>query len=208
MKIKKTEVDLFHNIKSYFSKKFTFDISSTPLMFDNMKDIYELNKKWIFDFDVYLPTKKINLQRPLVWTLEQKQKFIELIINCRINTFSPAIPSIFVIKYMDRETVSYNKIEVIDWKQRLNTIIEFIDNKFPLNIFWKELYYKDLDNIIDKERNTSFANAYFDCEFITAFTINVRTNPITDEDKIRLFEMINWTWTPQDLEHIKKLKDS
>jgi len=105
-----------------------------------------MNEDWLFDFDVYLPTKEINLQRPMVWTLKQKQKFIELIIKNRVNTFSPPIPPIFIIQYKD----------------------------------------------------TNKNNAYI---------INVwQTKIVSDEDKIRLFEMINWTWTPQDLEHIENLK--
>ncbi len=33
-----------------------------------------------FDFEVYLPTKGTNLQRELVWTLEQKKELIKSII--------------------------------------------------------------------------------------------------------------------------------
>ena len=109
---------------------------------------------------------------------------------------------------MDRDSW-YTKIEVIDWKQRLNTIIEFIENKFPLEINWQKYFYKDLEkiNVNLHWNDLSFANMYFDKWMIEAYTINVyKSNPITDEDKIKLFETINWTWTPQDLEHIEKLK--
>jgi len=210
MKLETNTNNLNNQIVNYFKRDFSFEISSMPLFFEYTIDIYQdYYKEWILDFDVYLPTKKMNLQRPLVWNLEQKQKRIELIIKNRLNKFSPKTPPIFIIKYTDRDSW-YTKIEVIDWKQRLNTIIEFIDNKFPLEINWQKYFYKDLEKInVNLHWNyLSFINIYFDKWMIEAYTINVyKTNTITDEDKIKLFETINWTWTPQDLEHIKKLKN-
>jgi len=199
------------DILSYFKRDFTFEIHSMPLAFWQIKDIYEDYYAWgLLDFDVYLPTKKMNLQRPLVWNLEQKQKRIELIIKSRVNKFSPKPQPIFIIKYTDRR-LWYKKIEIIDWKQRLSTIIEFIENKFPLNINWREYFYKDLEkiNVSLRWHQLKFTDMYFNRETIEAHTIMVSDiDKITDEDKIKLFELINWTWTPQDLEHIKKLKNS
>ena len=42
----------------------------------SIKHILDPNWNITIDWDVYLPTKQMNLQRPLVWTLEQKQELI------------------------------------------------------------------------------------------------------------------------------------
>jgi len=48
------------------------------LVQDNMTVFYSMRmlKKYTLDFDVYLPSIGKNLQRPFVWTLEQKQALI------------------------------------------------------------------------------------------------------------------------------------
>ena len=71
-----------------------------------------------FDFDVWLPSKGMNLQRPLVWTLGQKQALIESVI---IRRFIPPISAIYTID---------DVYQVIDGKQRLNALISYLDNQF------------------------------------------------------------------------------
>ena len=71
-----------------------------------------------FDFDVYLPSKTMNLQRPLVWTQAQKEALIESII---VKRFIPPISAI----YTDESVY-----QVIDGKQRLTTLIAYLNNEF------------------------------------------------------------------------------
>ena len=63
-------------------------IPTSPVNFTYtcINEVHEINATgWpTYDFDVYLPTMKMNLQRPLVWTDEQKQAFIIAVLqgNC------------------------------------------------------------------------------------------------------------------------------
>ena len=41
-----------------------------------IKHILDPNWNITMDWDVYLPTKNLNLQRPFVWTLNQKRELI------------------------------------------------------------------------------------------------------------------------------------
>lgn len=55
-------------------KPFNFKIiKGSSMSINDFLDIYD---DIAVDYDVYLPTKRMNLQRPLVWTLEQKQELI------------------------------------------------------------------------------------------------------------------------------------
>ena len=62
-------------------------------------------------------------QRKLVWTLEEKQKLIDSILN------QYPIPLILLA---ERRSSSRNEYELIDGLQRLHTIVSFIENEFAL----------------------------------------------------------------------------
>ena len=138
-----------------------------------------LNKK--FDFDVWLPSKGMNLQRDLCWTIEQKRSLIESILIRR------AIPPISVIQLID------NSYQVIDGKQRLNTFIEYVRNDFEFcGYYCDELPPKYFGQI---KRHVVFC--YRLCEYPDA--------PISDDDKIEWFRWINFAGTPQDIAHMEGL---
>jgi len=139
-----------------------------------------LNKR--FDFDVYLPSKKMNLQRPLVWTLEQKRSLIESVIIRR------AIPPISVVQLVD------NTYQVIDGKQRLSAFIEYVRGDFDFCGYYCDELPKEYFGQI--QRHVIFA--YRLCEY--------PDEPISDDDKIEWFRWINFAGTPQDVEHMEKLK--
>lgn len=139
------------------------------------------------DWDVYLPSKGMNLQRGFVWTLQQKRELIYSIFK------GIQVPPISVIYY------DHKVLKVIDGKQRLSTLISFCKNEF--SIIWneKEYYFDDMDNSIQGEllsHGTIRANIGYEYP----------DKLISDEDKIAWFEMINFAGTPQDAEHLKKLK--
>jgi hypothetical protein len=137
-----------------------------------------LDKK--FDFDVYLPSKKMNLQRPLVWTIDQKRSLIESVIIHR------AIPPISVLQLLD------DTYQVIDGKQRLNAFIEYVQGHFDF------CGYKCDD--LPKEYMGQI-NRYF----ISAYRLVEYDVPTSDDQKIEWFRWINFAGTPQDLEHMSKL---
>ena len=134
-----------------------------------------------FDLDVYLPSIGVNLQRGFVWTTIQKQSLIESILIRR------QIPPISAI-YNDSSVY-----EVIDGKQRLVAILDFIDNKFA----YCGYFYNELPETYYKQFNRHH------------FTINRLLPPwgvpITDREKIEWFRFINFAGTPQDLKHFAKL---
>lgn len=151
-----------------------------------------LNPDWniTIDWNVYLPTKGMNLQRDFVWTLEQKRELIYSIFK------GIQLPPISIIQYRDKtKNVTY---KIIDGKQRLSTIISFVKNEF--SIIWnnKEYFFDDLDHRIQGEflfHGTIRSNIGYEYD----------DDPISDDDKIKWFNLINFAGTPQDKEHMNKL---
>lgn len=76
-------------------------------------------------------------QRKLVWTLEEKQLFIDSIIN------KYPTPSIILSTYEDKDKFGNTKVfyEIIDGLQRLNAIVSFVNNEFSVILEGKEYYY-------------------------------------------------------------------
>ena len=151
-----------------------------------------LNPSWnvSIDWDVYLPSKQMNLQRPLVWTLEQKQELIFSIFK------GIQLPPISIIQYRDNDkNITY---KIIDGKQRLSTLIAFVKNEFPIVWNEEEYYFDELDHSIKGEflyHGTIRSNIGYEYP----------DQPISDNDKIKWFQMINFAGTPQDKEHMNNL---
>lgn len=133
-----------------------------------------------FDLDVYLPSKKMNLQRPLVWTIEQKRSLIESVIVRR------AIPPISVIRLLN------NTYQVIDGKQRLSAFIEYVQGRFDFCGYKCDDLPEDYMGQIKRH-------------FISAYRLVEYDVPISDDQKIEWFRWINFAGTPQDAEHMDRL---
>jgi uncharacterized protein with ParB-like and HNH nuclease domain len=138
------------------------------------------------DFDVYLPSKGINLQREFVWDIEQKR---ELIWSVLMNRHIPRMAMVCNYKMV---------YEVIDGKQRLSAMLGFYEGKFDLEIDGKNYFY---DELPDDYRNViaGFMFPYY-------IVHEEREGTITDQDKIDWFKYINFAGTPQDKEHMNKLE--
>ena len=63
-------------------------------------------------------------QRKLVWTLKEKQKFIDSIIK------GYPVP---IILLAERRSGTQNSFEIIDGMQRLNAIMSFLENEYSVN---------------------------------------------------------------------------
>ncbi len=168
-------------------------IPTSPVDFvcTNINEVYEINAPgWpTYDFDVYLPSMKMNLQRPLVWSDEQKQAFVIAVLQGK--NFSPV--SINFRRDID-------VCEVIDGKQRLSTLHSYFKNEFPIVINDEEYYFRNLDdNLSYKFRTTS----------VTAFVHYDRPGKthLSDEQKIAWFLYVNATGTPQQDEYLASLKN-
>jgi uncharacterized protein with ParB-like and HNH nuclease domain len=144
-----------------------------------------------WDFDVYLPTFKINLQRDFVWRLKQKQELI-------ISIFKDIkIPPVTVL--IDDTIQSHNKYLVIDGKQRIKTIIDYLNNCFPVLIQTQKIFFKDLDiESVD----------FFKYKHLNGYVMYTSDayDPVSDLGKIKWFNYLNFAGTPQDKKHIQHLE--
>ena len=130
-------------------------------------------------------------QRRSVWNDDYKQYFIDSIFR------NYPVPPIFVnLEVTDAGTTLYH---VIDGKQRLLSIIEFLNDKFPLsrkNYSTPELagrYFSQLEGALQR----SFYSYFLPFEFFTE---------ITDEVVVQIFDRFNRNvqrLNDQELRHAK-----
>jgi len=185
---------LFENqkpIPSYSNLKHQLNFRTTKGSnpFDRL---YDKNHREVIDYEVYLPSKGFNLQRDFVWSLYQKQQFILSILK------DNPIPSIAVVKHRDEnDKVIY---QIIDGKQRIKAYVDFCDGLYPIIINNHEYYYNELPQEMKNHINRF--------SFQGSVAYSYYNEPISDDDKIRWFEQLNFGGTPQDEEHINKLKKS
>ncbi|MGL6185662.1 MAG: DUF262 domain-containing protein [Clostridium chrysemydis] len=129
-------------------------------------------------------------QRDLVWTLEQKQKYIEAIFAEKA-FISPTI----VLNWSIYED-GCGRYEVLDGKQRLTTAFDFINDKFPLS---NGMYFSDLS----RHDHSFFIRQDVKYTRIEKWCME----DLTLEEKIELFLEINELGTKMSDEHIKKVKE-
>jgi hypothetical protein len=143
------------------------------------------------DWNVYLPTISKNLQRDFVWTLEQKRELINSILIGR------HIPHCAIVNIVNPNDKPNDRLQIIDGKQRLSTMVDFYNNKFTIVIDGIEYYLKDLPD--------DYQNAISSYTFRYYIVNEPYDTPMTDEQKINWFKFINFAGTPQDAEHLKTL---
>lgn len=134
-------------------------------------------------------------QRDFVWTLEQKRAYIENLFKGKAVITPTFIQCSKPIE--DRvDSFDFDILEVVDGKQRLSTIFEFLENQFCLEdgVYFKNLNAKDKIEIL-------FMNVK-----ATEITPRKWNNDLTDKQKIELFLEINELGTKMSEEHLKKIK--
>lgn len=141
---------------------------------------------YTLDFDVFLPSLNKNLQRGLCWDIHQKRGIIWSMLYRRY------IPPICVIEQ------DQHHFEIIDGKQRLNAMISFINNKYTLLIEGKEYFYNELPD--------DYKQVIYSHPLLINIAYGSEYNEITDQDKIDWFKMINFSGTPQEIEHMNNLE--
>lgn len=162
--------------------------NAQAMKLDRIEDMYNL------DFDVFLKTKNKNLQRDLVWTIEQKRELIHSMLLER------NIPPITMLCTWEVEEAN-DRMLVIDGKQRLTTMLDFMKNKFTIVLDDKEYFYKALETL-DRELFLIIKNYW-----LKAVVHNeTEVNEFKDNDLIELFKMINFSGTPVDIKHIEELE--
>lgn len=147
-------------------------------MCTNISYLYEDYKKGELILDPFY-------QRGLVWKLKQKQSFIE---------------NLFKHKALIAPTIILNWVkdgkEVIDGKQRITTVFDFLENKFKLSngMYFKDLCRKDSD--------------FISCHEVRYTRIEkIGHSDLTDNEKIELFLEINELGTKMSDKHIEKVKE-
>ena len=130
-------------------------------------------------------------QRALVWTTEQKEKYIKALIQDKAD-----ITPTFITKPYTANDYLY---EVLDGKQRLNAILSYIKGEFSID----NIYYKDLT----QEDVHKFLRTPYNYTIITY--INERgENAMPENMKIELFLQINEYGTKISQEELTRIKNS
>ena len=148
-------------------------------------------EKCIIDFEVYLQSKGMNLQRDYVWDIEQKRELIWSILMNR------NIPRMAMLNIVSDKEDTEGYYQVIDGKQRLSTMIDFYKGVFSLEIDGAEYYF----NQLPEDYQRVIAGYHFPYYIAN----EDYGNKFTDEDKIAWFKYINFAGTPQDKLHFEKL---
>lgn len=164
----------------YDRRDLGFNVSNTDM------DLRDLVRDHVIDFDVYLSSRGVNLQRDFVWDLSQRQSLIESILMGR------SIPPLCLIIH------DSTRIKVIDGKQRLKAHMDFVGNSYPVVLDGASYLYQDLPDdvrsIISRHIwKVSLAYSYSD------------DSTISDDSIIKWFHAINYAGTPMDREHLEKL---
>lgn len=134
-------------------------------------------------------------QRDYVWNLEQKRSYIENLFLGKA-VITPTFIQVAKPKELRKDFSDFDILEVLDGKQRLSTIFEFIENQFCLNdgIYFKNLNGKDKIELL-----------FMDVKAIEILPRKF-SNQLTNKQKIELFLEINELGTKMSDEHIEKIK--
>lgn len=140
-------------------------------------------------YDYYVSKKLLSnrkYQRKLVWSIEEKQAFIDSIIN----GFPVPLILLAEVPYKD-----INRYEIIDGMQRLNAIVSFIEGDFAINgkYFDLETMVESkllLDNGELKQREPKLNRDY--CKNIASYLLPLSIYRYDGLDKIdEIFRRIN-----------------
>lgn len=156
-----------------------------------------LQGRLIIDFDVYLPTRGKNLQRDFVWTLKQKQEFIYSVFKTYgVSNSVSAFAKLAIVCHNFGNYDNTQTWQIIDGKQRLSTMLDFLDDKFPFTFEGEDYYYSELN----KDMKGCIDRFWFNASFA------YWGQDVTDQDKVSWFAMLNFTGTPQDVQHFESIK--
>lgn len=170
-----------------------FDRSGKPLT--NFYKDDNGNKIEEFDFDPYV---KINgelkrYQRPLVWTLEQKQMLIESIyqgLDCGKVIFRRRDFTDVVKRNTNGVKTAF--IDIVDGKQRCSTLVSFMKDEFP-----------DINGFYFSDFTAQVKSKFREGNYLQWFEITERA---TDQEVLKVFLAINHLGVPQSVEHIEFVK--
>jgi hypothetical protein len=143
---------------------------------------------------VYINGIKQYYQRPLVWSIEDKQNLIESIyygIGCGSIVIKLYSWDDLQKKADAGETELYF-CDVVDGKQRLNTVYEFVNNKFC-----------DKNGNFYEQFSKRAQHLFLDHQL---FAYGELLSSVKDEDVLKQFLKVNFAGVPQSSEHIEYVK--
>ena len=122
-------------------------------------------------------------QRGYVWTNEDKYGYLETVFEDR---------DLGKFVFVQDGTYKEYRIEVLDGKQRLNTLLGFVTSQFQYNGY----YYHQLSN---QDRRL------FNSRRVQSATID--RNNVSREDLLKLFLEVNTAGVPQTNEHLNYVRN-
>lgn len=154
---------------------------------------------------VFIGEKQYFYQRGYVWNLEDKQKLINTILNknsagivvVRKRSFGNAYDIINSYKdgnnkYKFDDKPDVHLLDIVDGKQRLSAIKEFVDNKFPT---LDGVYFNDFSFVSKRQFEGSQSLGFFE------FPESAR-----DIDIMHSFLNVNNAGVPQDKKHLNEVR--
>lgn len=175
----------YFNINTHCPSK-----TETPTIINGV-EVKEIN----FNPYVIINGKKIHYQRPFCWSLEDKQKLIESIYEDN-NCGNIALRERSWKTVEDLISNGENEVafwDVVDGKQRLDTLISFINDGFK---DFHGNFYSDLSEYSQRKFRNSSAFGF----------VKLHEN-VTDEDTIKIFLHINCSGKQMPEEHLNKIKN-
>ena len=131
-------------------------------------------------------------QRGLVWNLEQKQSFIKSLFNKR----AKVTPTFLV----NPNKIKDGYYEVLDGKQRISTILEFVKGQFSVEGFYfDDLSLKDI---------ICFKSVPFVYKTIKYYDKKIGETEMPLKSKIELFLQVNEYGEHVSQEHLDKIKNA
>lgn len=179
-------------------RSINFQLESIYHILYSNRDNYTTNKGFKIEKTNWNPFVEMNgkkeyYQRDLVWTLEDKQLLLESIYN-GISCGSVVVRKRGFTWLHARESEDECYwVDIVDGKQRMSTIHEFVTNQFP---DFEGRYYSDFSNNAQHKLMNHQLFAYFEFD-----------EDATDEAVIHQFLKVNFTGKPQSKEHIEFVKN-
>lgn len=171
----------FYKLKKYS----IFDDLNISEITSSVKGLLNEYTRGTYDFNP-------EYQRELVWTIEQKQAFVKTLMIGDVDL----CPTLITEPYSKRK--GKREYEVLDGKQRMMSVIEYIRGEFSID----GLYYKDL-SLGDVSR---LMNATFKYRLIKYYDKKKGFSKMTIEQKVELFLQINEYGQRVSEEHLDKIK--
>lgn len=166
-----------------FKNKTLFDDLTVTTITSSLENFLDMYAEGEYDFDP-------EYQRGLVWTKEQKQAFIKALMIGKAE-----IQPIFIRNPKKREW----RLEVLDGKQRLTAILEYVRGEFEVEGF----YYKDLNSSDIRIFNYT-PMVYTEIKY---YDNKVGLTAMPTEQKIELFLQVNGYGQHVSDEHLEKIKN-